>query len=615
MNRKRISSYQNSTYECLERRQMLATFYESGLHVFSMNDILGDFDGNTYLVDSSIIDTSPDANIKTDMDGTVLYPIDSTFGFHVTDFVGALPKVRDGVYAEGWGGDIIGGPIPGLKVSNADTDQFRTPARFGTWLGGIGGDSVKASTEHYVVMQHVLSDQRYPGDPNALYPLDDDLVFVGGPFDGLHVSELNPDTDDLNGDGYVDVRDGLTPNENTITENIAYSDDYSVTMKDDGKVLYRWGNLVKKPNDIRLNFTLSLPQEWYDNPNQVYRVTAAELVVHHTITNNPNDQIRPEDYENEAATGRLPGYQIRSNPEFTKIAFVSTTDAYSGAGEFLPEGTILRDFRYVNPGGLSSDLREGYTNEWYTTVDREPFEIDPVTGTGPRWRLLANKFGQDLPSVDIPISPDTPPPYDSSELKYEAGDEVFTTINLLDWDPNEVSPLLYSTGWMIDGGVSANGLPITQDFDAAIYVKGDKKPVALYDVQLILEYELVAGPDSSAYYNSSTDFAGRSMYLPTDLPVLSNRWYPSTPVPATYDNLGNGWQNDRLLPSLTQLTADRMEFDNRTTSHSLATLVGNDADLQLRSAELDSFFSFSSNVDALAQLDLALSDLLEQAIV
>ena len=37
-----------------------------------------------------------------------------------------------------------------------------------------------------------------------------------------------------------------------------------------------------------------------------YVVTRAELVVNHWITNNPNDQLRPEDLENEAATGANP---------------------------------------------------------------------------------------------------------------------------------------------------------------------------------------------------------------------------------------------------------------------------------------------------------------------
>jgi hypothetical protein len=37
--------------------------------------------------------------------------------------------------------------------------------------------------------------------------------------------------------------------------------------------------------------------------------------------------------------------------------------------------------------------------------------------------------------------------------------------------------------------VTTNGLPMTDDFDLAIYIKGDKKPVALYDAQLKLQWD------------------------------------------------------------------------------------------------------------------------------
>ena len=67
---------------------------------------------------------------------------------------------------------------------------------------------------------------------------------------------LNPENPeyvgDTNGDGVVDIRDVLAPNENTVTQDIAASSDYSVTLKDDGKLLYRWGNLIKRPTDVRM---------------------------------------------------------------------------------------------------------------------------------------------------------------------------------------------------------------------------------------------------------------------------------------------------------------------------------------------------------------------------
>jgi len=37
--------------------------------------------------------------------------------------------------------------------------------------------------------------------------------------------------------------------------------------------------------------------------------------------------------------------------------------------------------------------------------------------------------------------------------------------------------------------VSKNGAPMTDDFDLVVYIKGDKKPVAITSAQLMLEYE------------------------------------------------------------------------------------------------------------------------------
>lgn len=62
----------------------------------------------------------------------------------------------------------------------------------------------------------------------------------------------------------------LAPNDNTDALNeIAASKDYSITLKDDGKVLYRWGNLIKRPNDIRLYAKIPLPDVWKQPDKQV----------------------------------------------------------------------------------------------------------------------------------------------------------------------------------------------------------------------------------------------------------------------------------------------------------------------------------------------------------
>jgi hypothetical protein len=116
----------------------------------------------------------------------------------------------------------------------------------GTWLAGIGGNTVKASTEHYSVMQNVLSDAKYFGDPDAIYPLDDNLILLSqnADWNGKFVADLLADPAtygvvDKDDNGVLDIRDLLNPNESTIEYDIAYSTDYSVTMKDDGKLLYR----------------------------------------------------------------------------------------------------------------------------------------------------------------------------------------------------------------------------------------------------------------------------------------------------------------------------------------------------------------------------------------
>ena len=132
--------------------------------------------------------------------------------------------------------------------------------------------------------------------------------------------------------------------------------------------------------------------------------------------------------------------------------------------------------------------------------------------SGPRWRLKPNKFGQDLPGLEIPLNECTPPPYANDNIKYEVGSPVTTVINLLDWDTvnDGPSPLSTSQGWTkvstlvnrdlveiagyTPSGVplTTNGLPMTEDFDMAIYVKGDKKPTSVYTAQLFINQEPTA---------------------------------------------------------------------------------------------------------------------------
>lgn len=136
-------------------------------HTFSMLDIQGGFNGATVQDDPTIIcgapiDGSPvceadDAQPFID-DGDVLFPIDSEFGFSVVDFLGAQTKTGNLDYAEGWAGDMFDGDVQiGVKISNAATDFYKVKPPLGTWCAGLGGTSVKCSTEHYTVLEHVLS--------------------------------------------------------------------------------------------------------------------------------------------------------------------------------------------------------------------------------------------------------------------------------------------------------------------------------------------------------------------------------------------------------------------------------------------------------------------------
>ena len=464
------------------------------------------FDGSTYgdagaTEDKGIICGLPDSAEKscpadaaqpfTDKSGVTLYPVDTEFGFYVVDFVGAQEKALDGDYGEGWVGNLSDGS--GIAVSNAITDRFKVKAPQGTWCQGLGGNSVKCSTEHYTVMEHVLSchevipyfyadpetgEQGIQETPDGSLSidctdtaLDDEMLILSG---GVPTTRLTDSTPGVQMDA----------NDNTsVLDDLAVSTDYSLTLKDDGKALYRWGALIKRPNDVRMYARLALPDEW-KAPGADFPVTKAWLVVNHTITNNPNDQLRPEDLENEAAIGVLPDHTIE-NADTPDELWRSSKLCYEGDGDIIDTeegstdptvigiGTYLRNGPFAldpaaNPGVLpeddpyafSADLTKALTNAWYTTIDREPFEwsyevrseangvvtvdyrgcpgpvADPAYAalctnvpagaplfSGPRWRLKPNKFGQDLPGLEIPTTaaleePCTPPPFEKDKIKY-----------------------------------------------------------------------------------------------------------------------------------------------------------------------------------------------------
>lgn len=560
------------TASCLGVTAGAATVVHTANHTFSINDIQGGFDGARVIEDPTIMCGAPivgspacepdDTQPVTDSDGVTLYPIDSEFGFNVVDFLGAQEKAPNRDYAEGWAGDIFDGADQiGVKVSNAATAFYKVKPPLGTWCAGLGGTSVKCSTEHYTVLEHVLScHETVP-------------YFFANPLDATQAVQSFPDLsasfdcanagldDDLfiieNGEVTTNLLTSVIPgdqmdaNDNTtVQDDIAVSRDYSVTLKDDGKPLYRWGGLIKRPNDVRLYARMELPAIWKTMPDVPFQVTSARLVVNHWITNNPNDQLRPEDMENEAATGRVPSYMVENGGTPDEI-WLSTKSCFEGDGDYIdvegtgdptPIGTgtyLKNNIRSMDPAppqSFSADLVKGLTNAWYTTIDRDPFEWsyrdlttpanvfnyigsplpDDSLGelvSGPRWRLKANKYGQDIPGLEVIVDPPEgseldclPPPPSRDFIKYSVGDPTTTVINLLDFEGP--SPLLTSHGWIDPAGngvniladpmvpgLSVNGLPLTDDFDLAVYIKGDRKPTALFDAELIIEFECPDGID------------------------------------------------------------------------------------------------------------------------
>jgi len=533
-------------------------------HTFSINDVQGGFDGATYAEDPTIIcglvggPACEGAEPFTDKSGVTLYPVDSEFGFFVEDYVGAAQKWRDQLYEEGFAGNIYAnGELVGLRVSNAATSTFKVNYPEGTWCQGLGANTVKCSTEHYSVMEHVLScheqipyyfaddpiagDQRILRDPATGEPLIDAttggyLTCATAKLDNMLYVKANGAITEQTLANYLTVNDQLPANESTVLDDIAVGKDYSLTFKDDGKVLYRWGTLIKRPNDMRMYARMALPQEWKDNPDEAFPVYEAKLIVTHLITNNPNDQLRPEDMENEGATGRLPNYN-----ELGGLHRLSTVDCYEGDGDFIESGTLFKNGSFavdptsIDPLPLSEDLTEALTNGWYTTTNRDPFEADPETGIGPRWRLKANKFGQDIPGLEIPLKECSPVPYTSENIKYNVGDVTVTTINLLDFE-DDASPLKTSTGW-IDAtqnpinlpsenpalaaeGISINGLPLTDDFDLAVYIKGDRKPTTIFNAVLEITYE---GSGVFPPPADNVDLGISELRIPSKIKLLQNR--------------------------------------------------------------------------------------------
>ena len=455
----------------------------SASHTFTMDDLLGGTDGVTASDDPSIICQSGcEDSVQTDGSVT-LYPVDNGFGWDTVDFVGATLRERDGNHAEGWIGALNDseGNQQGIAVANVSTSRFKVGPKMGQWCGGLGGNLVKCKTDHYSSMEHVLTcHETVPyltHDPVTGEPVSSDYANCPPLDDTLDMDPLN-----------------LTEYMFDLDEsNMAQGPDYTLYLGEhEGEYKYLWGNWEKRPTDIRLLATIPLPDEWKEE-GKTFRITEGKLAIVHTITNNPNDKIKLEDVDTEEAAGRLPDYEIESDGRW-----VSTKDCYEGDGDFIPAGTTLRNPPYADESRLTEGLKDGFTNAYFTTLDRAPFEN--VGEYGARWRLKAGKFGQDLPGVEIPVEPCTPAPLKKDQIKYSRGDLTTTIIDITaPLEPGEESPLALSTGYVAPNGeqtmVSENltdeGVKLTEDLDLSLFIKGDKKPVRLYKAVLYLDYEEV----------------------------------------------------------------------------------------------------------------------------
>ena len=325
--------------------------YTSPKHVFTLDDVIGNALGETDADNPMVIKDGDGENFSTSArtpssaktEG-ILYPINSEFGFDVTDFVGASPKTFDDIAEEGWAGEFTDDDGSGLQFSDAETATMKAQNLVGTWAAGLGGNEIKASTEHFTVMEAVMScaqtieydywasldDYQEGADPVSAQRDAERVCLEQRPAEPGHRRHCRRTRSPT-----------LVPNEDNIipnTTDLYLGTNYSVTEKDDGKVLYRWGQAVKRPTDIRFTTTLPLPEDWASVPagEKGFKVTKAELVLKHAVTNNPNDQIRPEDWENEGATGLTPEWKLDGKN------WVSTKDCYEGDGDFIPAGTVLR---------------------------------------------------------------------------------------------------------------------------------------------------------------------------------------------------------------------------------------------------------------------------------
>ena len=160
-------------------------------HVFSTDDITVTFAGDTIgsLADPLLgLDTTGLNGTKTAKDNnTTLYPINSDFGFIVTDFDGAEQKdfFENPEYLEGWAGNLLDDSQQqaGIVIS---IPRQKLSRRQHFWARGLRvwaeiPSRHRPSTMSLCKMSCHITDL---DDPDAAYPLDNDLKVIGGDYDG-----------------------------------------------------------------------------------------------------------------------------------------------------------------------------------------------------------------------------------------------------------------------------------------------------------------------------------------------------------------------------------------------------------------------------------------------
>ena len=95
----------------------------------------------------------------------------------------------------------------------------------------------------------------------------------------------------------------------------------------------------------------------------------------HLVTNNPNDQLRAEDLENEGATGRKPNYYEDAQERWWTYGTCYEGDKDLIVGDTLMKQSCGLQFTDGNePLPRSEDIVNQFTNAYYTSVQRDPFQ-------------------------------------------------------------------------------------------------------------------------------------------------------------------------------------------------------------------------------------------------